>query len=316
MNPAGGGGRAERRWARLEPEARRRFPALTVYRGTEPGDLRERACQLASSGRPVIVIAAGGDGTSHEVVNGLIAAGPPAGAVMGWLPLGSGNDLAIAAGWPRDPRAVIEAWDLDSTRRIDVGIVEYRDSSGRQVQRGFGNSLTLGLTTAVLRIVRQRGRPRRGRAGYFLAAIEAILRRPAREITIRGDAEGPGTGAPPAGRNAPLFEGPALLVSLTSGPAFGAGMAIAPGARLDDGQLDLVTVPGLTRFEALRVLPGVYRGAHLRHPRIARRAVTRVTIDTKGLTDLEADGELIEAAAPPVDVAVRPACLTILSPRR
>jgi len=301
LNPASARGRAGARWARLEPGARARFPTLTVHRGRRPGDLEARARELALGSGPALVVAAGGDGTSHEVVNGLVAAGPPPGIVMGWLPLGSGNDLARSAGTPSDPARAIEAWASSGTRRIDVGTLRYRDHAGHETERAFGNSLTVGLSTDVLEWVLRPGRLR-GRGGYLIAAVRSILHGRPRRLSIRT----------PDGQ--PLFEGPSLLASFTNGPCFGSGMQVAPTARLDDGRLDLVTVPALSRFEALRVFPGIYRGAHLRFPGIEHRTVTGAVIDPAGPTPLEIDGELIAEAVPPIEVGLLGARLTILSP--
>ncbi len=300
LNPAGDRGRAGAHWDRLEPQARVRFPDLTVHRADHPGDVEARARGLAAAARPALLIAAGGDGTSNEVVNGLIAAGPPPGIVMGWLPLGSGNDLAQAAGTPRDPARAVASWNPARTRRIDVGRVRFRDRAGRRVERIFGNSLTVGLSTDVLEEV-ARQRTLRGRLGYLVAALMAIANGRARRLTIRS-LDG-----------APLFEGPSLLVAFTNGARFGAGMRIAPSARLDDGQLDLVAVPNLGRFEALRIFPRIYRGGHLRSPRITHRAVASVVIDLDEPAPFEIDGELIAWVASPVEVGVLPSRLTILS---
>ena len=297
LNPAGAGGRAGRRWAELEPRVRERFPSLAVHRSREPGELIHHARELARR-EPSVLIAAGGDGTSHEVLNGILDGDAP-GAVLGWLPLGTGNDLAFAAGTPRDPRAAIARWNPARTRRIDAGRVRWAGADGHRAEHWFGNSLTAGLAASVVaRLARRRtGSP--GPARYLLAGVRAILREPAAPLAVTADGDD-------------WLRGPALLASVTNGPTFGAGMRIAPGARLDDGRLDLVTVGALPWWRALRLLPRVYRGTHVGRSGIRHRAVARVTIDAPAPLALEIDGELLTDVLPPVEVEVRPAHLTIL----
>lgn len=298
LNPASAGGRALRRWRRIAPDVRAALGPFELHLSRHPGDLADRAAGLA--GEDATVIAAGGDGTSHEVVSGLLR---PAGnaaprAVLGWLPLGSGNDLARAAGVPRHIRPALRLLASAVPRPIDAGRLRCQDATGTPVEHVFGNSATFGLSAAVLRLVERYGKPLGGPLTYAAAAAAVLLREAPAELALAIEGE-------------PPVSGRFLLASCTSGPTFGAGMRIAPGARIDDGRLDLVTVAAIARLRALALFPRVYRGGHLRHPAVRRRAVRAVAIITPGPSCFDLDGELRQGH-PPFEIEVRAGALRAL----
>jgi len=292
LNPAGAGGATLRRWRRIEALGRSLFPELVVHQSTAPGDLREAARSLA--GAEVLVLAAGGDGTSHEVINGLVdgRSGLAPAAAMGWLPLGSGNDLARSNGVPLDGQLALRHYRAVVTELADVGILRYRDVAGVPLQRAFGNSVTFGLSAAVLELVAAGGKPLGGRLSYFLATLRALVTAPPAVLSLDG------------------VEGRFRLVSITNGTRFGAGMRITPAARLDDGELDLVTVAALSRLETALVFPRIYWGGHLRHPAVHHRRIRGLTVTAAGSVPFEADGELF-LGNPPFEVSVAPRALRV-----
>lgn len=268
------------------------FPGLVVHQSSAPGDLGRLARELANE--ECLVLAAGGDGTSHEVINGLIAGsdGLPT-AAIGWLPLGSGNDLARSLGVPLDGRAALERYRRWTGDTIDVGRVRHRDAAGTPVERIFGNSLTFGLSAEVLRLVERK--PLGGRLSYFLATLKTLATRPTTALALDG------------------VDGRFRLVSITNGTSIGAGMRITPAARLDDGELDLVTVGDLTRTAAALLFPRIYWGGHLPHRGVRSTRVTRLTVSAAAPLAFEADGELF-LGTPPFDITVEPRRLRVARP--
>ncbi len=284
LNPASGNGRAGRRWRQLESRARAIFPNLTVLPSTAPGELRTQAASIARRGEAALVLAAGGDGTSHEVVNGLVDAGFDHPTAMGWIPIGSGNDLARSAGVPMGRPACIEAYRQRMSTRIDVGMIEYRTRSDAPARRAFGNSFTLGLTVEVLERVRRAGKALGG-LSYSLAAVAAIVGQPPLRIRTVLDDD-------------PTDLGDLRLLSITNGRTFGAGMQITPGARFDDGMFDAVWLRWLPALPAMGLFPKIFWGGHLTHPRVSHRPVRRLELPGQAPLAFEADGELIEARGP------------------
>ncbi len=289
LNPASGEGRARKRWRELEPVARALFPGLRVHESLAAGDLGRIAAGLRDQN--VLVLAAGGDGTSHEVLNGLLDDGPAA-ATMGWIPIGSGNDLARTMGVPRRGTGALTGYRNYRTVAIDVGRLEYRDADGRVRSVWFGNSFTLGVSADVLEIVVREGKRLGGPLSYLLGALRAMARH--RPIEARFTIDG-----------ASADPGPCRLISVTNGPTFGAGMRIAPAAKVDDGHLNLLWLSRTSRLGMLGVFPKIYWGGHLGHPAVTSRPVTRLEIETDGPHGFETDGEL-GFGYPPFRIVVAP----------
>lgn len=289
LNPAGASGAAGRRWRQVAGLAAEVLPGLSVIESRAPGELRARARDAARTGEPVLLLAAGGDGTSHEVINGVIDAGPTA-ATVGWIPIGSGNDLARSVGVPLDAARAIRWYRRARTARIDVGTVRFQDTT-----RVFGNSFTVGLSTDVLQIVRH-GR-RMGGLSYAVGTVRALARQEPFDLDL--DIDG-----------APTRVAGARLLSVTNGATFGAGMRVTPGARLDDGRLDLVWIAGTSRLATLLVFPRIYWGGHLEHRAVRTVRLGRLTIRSPAIHAVEMDGELIPATGP-VELGVLPGALRI-----
>ena len=293
LNPASASGAAWRRWRAVAPLAARLLPGLTVIESSAPGDLRIAAATEAGRGEATLLLAAGGDGTSHEVVNGLIDAGESP-AAMGWLPIGSGNDLARSVGVPLDARKALHWYRRPVMSRIDAGSIRYQ-GEGRPAVRAFGNSFTVGLSTDALEFVRH------GRRFGALSYLGATLRALARQVPANLDLEIDGVRRTVAA---------ARLLSVTNGASFGAGMRVTPGAQLDDGRLDLVWIAGTTRAATLMVFPRIYWGGHLTHPAVHVTRLERLVIHEDGIHAFEADGELIPSAGP-IELGILPEALRI-----
>lgn len=242
-----------------------------------------------------MLLAAGGDGTSHEIVNGVLAAGPRSAAAMGWLPLGSGNDLARGVGVPLDPAIALAAYHAPVVGLIDAGVIRYQTLDGQPTSRFFGNSFTLGLSADVLHIVNRIGKPLGGPASYLVATAAALTRHQPIHLELDGVA------------------GQFRFVSVTNTPTVGAGMRIAPHARPDDGRLDLMTLHGMSRLETARVLPSVYWAGHIAHPGVRFRTVQHLEINTPGPVAFEIDGEL-GLGTGPFTVSVLPGALRVAQP--
>jgi YegS/Rv2252/BmrU family lipid kinase len=237
LNPAAAGGRAAGRWGRIAPLLRARFPGLDLRVTSGPGD-GERWAEEMDRG---FLLVAGGDGSVHEVLNGIMRGGHN--PLFGILPLGSGNDAARNLGLPLDPAEAIRRLEPGRERRVDLGRCRFREPDGTGASRGFINSVSLGLGARASRIAaRFRGLPLGG-LRYRLAGLAALA-------TARYAALEVGIGA----------ERPALdrvlHLSIANGACFGGGLRISPDSEPDDGVLELVTVQ-LGRLRAAVALAGL-----------------------------------------------------------
>ena len=291
-NPAAGRGRARARIAAALP---RLGPDVTLRATAGPGHAAELAEAAAREGF-ARVVAAGGDGTVHEVANGLLRAARP-GVVLSTLPLGSMNDYAHALGlgrwWagppPGPPLAVA---------RVDVGVLR---AGGRE--RFFVNGVGVGfngMVTLESRAIRRL----RGPALYTLAFLRAGVRHFRQpEVTITF-----------AGGPAEIVRRPTLALTVNIGQREG-GFPVTPAARLDDGLFDTFHVTGLRRWHLLRYLPALLAGTLPDdHPLMRRRRTAGVAVQAAEGLAVHADGELVCVPGDgvgEVDIAVRPGGLTV-----
>lgn len=261
-----------------------------------PGHAAELARAAVADGRGRIV-AVGGDGTVQELADGLLADGGRADGlpVLGILARGRGNDLARSIGLPKRLEA---AWSVAIGAApvvLDVGRVRLADGE----ERHFVSSGGVGFDAQVAAAMASRRRSRAGAIDYLLATLAELRRFRNVEVEISLDGE-----APQRLR--------ILLVAIANGAYYGGGMRICPDTRTDDGRFDLCFVGDISRATALRQLPNLYRGTHLRHPAVTIRHARRVRVDGDPAVRIHLDGE--PAGGLPLEVELRPAALRVAAP--
>ena len=298
----GSGARAEAIVDRVFGRARVPYE-LTETRG--PQEATHLAREAVRRGYDVVV-AVGGDGTAHEVVNGLIqaaqekpdwATGAPAGT-LGLVPLGTGNDFAWRLGIPEnDPEAACQLLLADHRRITDVGLVT--DEQGRS--EFFHNHLGSGFEAATaiesLKIHRLRG------LLLYLTAVLRVIPRynKAPMVTVRYD----GT----------TETRPILLASAANGGRTGGGFKIAPDAQLDDGLLDLVLANSPNVAIILWLLPHFLAGTHVRQTKyVSMKRAAHIIIEAPGGIPVHLDGEIFRADARRLEITVLPRRLQVIVP--
>jgi YegS/Rv2252/BmrU family lipid kinase len=248
VNPVAAGGRTAGLWRRLEPTLRQHFSTLSVSPTTAPGDAEvfARRWAIDHPGGPIIVL--GGDGTVHEVVNGLIDG--PGGSPLGVIPGGTGNDFVRNAGLPLDPDAAMNRLRGGASRRVDLGQLRFRGADGRDHRRVFLNSASVGVSPRANRLAHSIRRVLPGRICYTLGGILALL------------LEGQGRYRISAG-SALTYDGRALNVTIANGACFGGGMRISPQSSLTDGLMEQVIIGPIGGVRALLALSRLYAGTHV-----------------------------------------------------
>jgi diacylglycerol kinase (ATP) len=269
VNPAAGGGRAGRfvPWIR-ERLAQRTDVDLRVT--TAPGQAEALAADAVAAGRERVV-AVGGDGTVQEVLNGLLTAGTP--GELGVLPVGTGNDLARSLGLPADPA---EAWTIavgHATSPLDVALA----TNGAGRRRWFASAGGVGFDAQVAAAMATRRGWQAGKAGYLLTTLSELRR--FENCAVRLEVDGD------------VIEGRVLFVAFANGEYYGGGMRIAPGARTDDGRLDICVVGDISRLTAIRQLPNLYRGTHTRHSAVSMHSGSTLSIEGEDGVAIHLDGE-------------------------
>ena len=260
------------------------------------GDAKRFAQEAVSDGTRFI-IACGGDGTLHEVVNG-IATVPD--VTLGVLPCGRGNDFAAAIGVPLKPEAAIATLLYGTPIRVDLGRC-YQDSRQLTVNscqlkdatvepessltdnqqpttnNYFITIATCGYDTEVSRRA-AKGTPLfAGTASYAYAAVETLFYYEPPSVRLEGDF---GT-----------YEGPLLLAATGITSRYGGGFKIVPDARINDGLFDICIVRPVSSVTVLRLLVTLFWGGHVKHPAVSMHQTRTLKIETDTPMLLYADGE-------------------------
>ncbi len=290
LNPLAGGGRSERVWEELRA-AEPGLAAARLMRAPDPeAARRELTALLDSSIERVLVV--GGDGSAHLVGNLLLELGLADRLAMGLIPTGTGSDLARALGIPREPRAALQRVLSAGSRPIDV--LRLRTDDGRQ--RFILNVASAGISGLVDQAVN--AMPRRGATSYLRATLGALWRY--RPVPCRVSVDG-----------TIWYEGNVLLLAVANSERFGKGMRIAPGARPDDGEADVVLIGPVPRWQLPFRLPQIYFGTHLGTRYVRAGRAQRVRIEPLApLPPFDLDGEVFDSS--PCDITVLPGALQFL----
>lgn len=241
----------------------------TVY----PTHAAELARQAGLDGYDM-VIAMGGDGTIHEVINGLMQVPAEKRPVLGVVPIGSGNDFAYAIGAPLEAdRALAHALSGEAST-IDLGLLT--DEHGRREY--FDNTLGIGFDTVVT-IHSHRLPLLRGFLMYLVAVIQTILLNhdPAR-MQIETDGQ--------------KWEQENLMLVVCNGPREGGGFMIAPEAKIDDATLEYMLVRKVGRAMMFRLVPEFMRGTHVKFPQIKMGSCKKLSLTSERPLYVHADGEV------------------------
>ncbi len=275
LNPHAGSGRAGLAWKEIEPLLWQLLGELLVAITQRPQDVAQHLEKAYEAGI-TRVIAIGGDGTNHALVNALAhfnAQHPDSTPMIyGNLPIGSGRDWARHKGIPFDIHAAARWIAQAQPEATDVGLLTFGGE-----QEHFLNIASVGLSGEVDR--RVNNTPIRKPWTFLKATVESILKYEPQPMQVRLDGQD-------------WYEGDAYLVAVANGTTFGHGMRVAPLARTDDGLFDVILVKGVSKPTILRALYRVYAATHLTHPAVRHAQAREVQIrGLKGAVSLDLDGE-------------------------
>ena len=297
FNPAAGKGSAGKHLSIVQALLGERNFEYDLVLTTGTGHAQQAARQLAEEGCP-LVIAAGGDGTANEVINGLMRAelngkDRPA---LGVLPIGRGNDFAFGVHIPLELKAAVDVVAAGHRRWIDVG----RVTGGDYPQgRYFGNGVGLGFDT-VVGFEAAKIKWLHGAASYLAALVRTIFlysKAPIYEIVMDG--------------GAPVCQ-PFLMVSVMNGTRMGGSFHMAPDGNPGDGILDLCLAGQVPQIKILPLALKFISGTQKDHPAVSMVRARRVDIRAvEGTIPAHADGETICTAGQALSIDLFPAALEV-----
>jgi len=271
LNPTANHGRSVQIASDLRPLADEH---KAEWSGTEyPGHAIELA-RLAGEQGYDLVVAVGGDGTVHEVINGLMQVLVEKRPALGIVPLGSGNDFAHILGIPADPAKAMQSSIAGQPHSLDIGSV--RDENNRLEY--FNNTIGIGFD-AVVNIYTRKITRIHGFMMYFIALITTIFRHfDALDLHVETDQE--------------TWDLKTLMLALGNGPREGGGFLVTPDAKYDDGILNYVTIRKISRLMMLRLVPEVMNGTHGRFKMVKMGICHKMAIISKQTLYVHCDGEV------------------------
>jgi len=319
-NPSSGRGRTGRDLSHLVSAVRDALGELDVVTTAGPRQATELAAAAAGARRP-LVISIGGDGTLHEVVNGLMQArqarvgargGPGDLPALGLIATGTGGDFGRCLGIPHHVRDYLAALASGAERAVDIGRARFAGVDGGPVERYWVNVLSAGAGGLVDRYAADAPGFVGGRLAYAQAALRAIVM--CRRVELRCRA------VLADGREEErLLDSHA--VAICNGTTFGGGMRIAPMARPDDGLLEVIAIETRTRWRLIGRFLTVYAGTHIQEPGVSHftcRALELTPLQVgatrprAGLFPLDVDGEALGDV--PLRVELVPRALRVRVP--
>jgi YegS/Rv2252/BmrU family lipid kinase len=271
VNPAAGRGRAGKTSTAIVALLKTTGVSVEVMESRGVGDMESRVMACARAGAPKAIIV-GGDGSVHEAVNGILKSG--GNMAFGLIPAGTGNDFAKACDIPLDWR--------DACRQLAVRLADgypgIRIDAGVMNGRFFANGAGIGFDAKINQIA-HRFRLPIGDLVYLIAVIQGVydgVITPA--VRMRFDDR--------------EINGPVTLANISNGPWLGGMFRIAPDARNDDGQFDLVYADPVSRWRVFGLLPKLIRGSHYGEPEIHTAKISAFDLQSDGALPSHLDGDV------------------------
>jgi len=285
VNPSAGGGRGRKLFPLIRQKLLDRKISFHLQ-FAESAEHVTHLCRQAQNEGYNFIVSCGGDGTHHRALQ--VMAGSR--FVMGFIPMGTGNDFPANLGIPNDLDSACDLLLKGKIRKIDV----IRVNDG-EYMAGVGG---IGFDSEVNSIANRISRFVRGRAAYVLPVLLKTLTYQPKNIVMRVDDE--------------RIEGKALMVAFGNIKSYGKGMQITPLAEPDDGLLDICWVDPVKTLRLYRFFPTVFTGEHIEMPEVRYYRASTVHVETALPMDLYGDGEYI--CQTPFTLRLIPQALRVLVP--
>jgi YegS/Rv2252/BmrU family lipid kinase len=245
-----------------------------------------------------VLVAVGGDGTVHEVVNGLLSSSRADGVELAILPRGTGKDFVRSLRIPAEIGPAIEVARDGVPRTVDAGRAHYTAWDGSPADAYFANFAGAGISGAIARRANRTSKAMGGRLSFLWATVAVFARWKSAAVTAEVD------GTQRAGL---MFE-----VLAMNGDYAAGGMWVTPDAEPDDERLDVLLIGDVTKADFVRTFPKMYRGKHLSHPKIDLLRGRSVRVDSAIPLPVVLDGE--QPGTTPARFEIVPGALRVRVP--
>lgn len=290
VNKTSGNGKALRAWQKIEKIIQEKKVSFCVRFTQKPKHATSLVQELIQKEKVTVIIAVGGDGTIHEVVNGLAGTTTP----LGIIPAGSGNDFSRGLGIPLKCDEALERILKGKPKIMDVGYVNYRYFC---TVAGIGFDGEVAQTTNGSFHKKFFNFFRIGHISYVISAIMVLFRYKPQEISCMVDNK--------------LYKlSNVWLIAVANLPYYGGGLVICPKAESNDGLFEICIVQGMTKWEFIRIIPRVFKGKHISSPSITIIKGKELEIYAPAPLLVHGDGEVIGKT--PARIKIDPAALYVI----
>jgi diacylglycerol kinase (ATP) len=290
VNPASANGKTGKQWPQIARSAHHAGLRGEAIFSERPGELGELARKAADEGATLLVVV-GGDGTVHEVVNGIAGRDD---VELALIPRGTGWDFARTHEIPKRLSGALRIALDGKARPFDLGRAQYQTDGGR-VSAWFANMASVGMSGAVAAKANSTTKALGAKTSYLLALGVVFARWKNVPLKVAVDAE----------TREALMEDAIVAV----GRYLAGGMMITPDAEPDDGLFDVLLIGDITKTELVRVMPKIYRGTHLPHPKGEVLRGSTVSIEADEPMPIQLDGE--QPGTTPVSFEIVPAAIRL-----
>lgn len=302
INPVSGNGKGLHVWYKVKKVLEKRNVRYRSFYTKHAGHAEDLAIQVVELHKDKLtaLVVVGGDGTVHEVVNGLKAYPQVA---IGYIPGGSGNDFARGFDIPKSPIKALERilrWDGRSIKQFDVGKFRFRDQTRKA--RMFVNGIGIGFDGEVAKLTRVANykrwlnKIRFGGLAYFVSALRLIFSYQPCRVTVNIDGE------------EKAFE-QVWLIAVSNIPYYGGGMKITPQAKTNDQVLNLCVVHDINRWFLFSILGTVFIGKHHKFKQVSMLKGRIISVSSDRPLTIHADGEIIGVTPITINVHHQPQSL-------
>jgi diacylglycerol kinase (ATP) len=309
VNPRSGGGNTGKVFDAMRPPLERALGAFDVV-FTERGRHAVELARVAATAGRGVVVAVGGDGTIHEVVNGLMLAREGGAAVprLGVIGQGTGGDFRRTLGIEHRLDRYAAAIAGGKVKHVDVGRASFVGHDGAPARSYFVNILSAGIGGIVDQLVAEASRGLGGTFAYYSASLRGLLRSAIGECVCTLTLDGKESVQEVSTRN----------LAICNGRFFGSGMKVAPMAEPDDGILEVVSLGAASKLRfAIESSTRIYTGDHIGRPGVDHFRCNKIKLELKNpdVTDrflLDVDGEALGVL--PLEVEIVKGAIDVLVP--
>ena len=301
VNPRSGGGKTGKKWPQIAKALTERLGKIEVRFTGHPGHAISLARELLEQGYDRI-IAAGGDGTINEVVNGFLRDGVPIrpSACLGILPLGTGGDFRRTLGISKRLSEALDVLAAGVPLEIDVGEARFTGRDGSTQTRYFINLVSFGMGGDVASRAKNFLNPLGGAISFLWASAVSLLRFRRQQVRLKLDG---------AKEFIPFW---IYNIAVGNGRFHGGGMQACPTAILNDGIFEITVIDYMGMLEVLLDFPVLYSDNVYRHPKVRHLRAKRMLAEASDTVRIEVDGEPLGSL--PLEITVLPKRLPVLVP--